>query len=450
MPDADHTDPLVSWPDAARLRRLLPSALDVAGLASRSVADFAGAINEHLLASGGAPRTWVLDADRVAAAYGSDRLLRQHGRPVQMFGELSGFFRTHDGWIRTHANYPHHRRRLCEVTGLDETATAAEFAAAVAMLDARAVEEAAWAAGALAVRVRDPGEWSAPAEVIVAESLPQRQSVQTGVPRRPREGRSSPLAGIRILDLTRVIAGPVATRSLALLGADVLRVDPPGMPEIAVQHVDTGQGKRSTLIDGSSSSGLRALDALLADADVLVSGYRPGAIESFGLTLPPGLVHATVDAWGEVAGWRGRRGFDSLVQAVTGISMIESKSSESAPNALGSSSSLDPDASRRVPGALPVQALDHSAGYRLAAAVVRALTSQVADPAGWRISVSLAGVAAELLSGERPGAVVEKAALSADVVVTHGDFTTARPAFAEFADYPAPAHPLGADEPEWA
>jgi crotonobetainyl-CoA:carnitine CoA-transferase CaiB-like acyl-CoA transferase len=427
MLDADPTDPLVLGPDSARLRRLLPSALDVAGLATRSVADLAGAINEHLVASGDSPRGWDLDADRIAAAYGSDRLLRQHGESVQMFAELSGFFRTRDGWIRTHANYPHHRRRLCEAVGVQEPASAAEFAAAVEVLDASAIEEAAWPAGALAVRVREPGEWVAPVAVVAAESLPQGDSLR----RRRHDGGGAPLDGFRVLDLTRVIAGPVASRSLALLGADVLRVDPPAMPEIPLQHVDTGQGKRSTAIDAATSSGLATLDALLAEADVLISGYRPGAIEGLGLTLPSGLVHASVDAWGDVSGWRGRRGFDSLVQAVTGISRIESKSSG-------------------IPGALPVQALDHSAGYRLAAAVVRALTSQMDDPAGWRIFASLAGVAAELLAGGRADAVPERAGLRDDVVVTHGEFTTARPAFAEFTDYAAPAHPLGADEPEWA
>jgi crotonobetainyl-CoA:carnitine CoA-transferase CaiB-like acyl-CoA transferase len=429
-------DPFVIAPDSARLRRLLPSALDVAGLASRSVANFAGAINAYLVAAGGSPRRWVLDADRIAGAYGSDRLLRQNGEPVQMFAELSGFFRTRDGWIRTHANYPHHRRRLCEAIGLDVAATASDFAAAVAVLDASAVEEAAWRVGALAVRVRKPGELAPPADVVTREVLAGRGTS----PRRGRDRDAAPLGGIRVLDLTRVIAGPVATRSLALFGADVLRVDPPAMPEISVQHIDTGQGKRSTFLDGASPAGRAMLDELLADADVLISGYRPGAIEALGLRLPPGVVHATVDAWGETEGWLGRRGFDSLVQAVTGISMIESTWPQ------GTSGSP----SSRVPGALPVQALDHSAGYRIASAVVEALTSRFDDPSGRRISISLAGVAAGLLSGDRFEEPPGRATLPDDVVVTHGEFTTARPAFAEFADYPAPAHPLGADEPRWA
>jgi crotonobetainyl-CoA:carnitine CoA-transferase CaiB-like acyl-CoA transferase len=201
------------------------------------------------------------------------------------------------------------------------------------------------------------------------------------------------------------------------------------MPELPLQHVDTGQGKRSSMIDATGARGRAELDALLLDADVLVTGYRPGAIEALGLDLPPGLVHATVDAWGDVDGWHGRRGFDSLVQAVTGISLIESRTT--------------------APGALPVQALDHSAGYRLAAAVVRALAVQVDDPSGSRIFVSLAGVASELLNGERREGTVSRSELADGVTVTHGEYTTARPAFVEFGDYAAPAHPLGADAPTW-
>jgi crotonobetainyl-CoA:carnitine CoA-transferase CaiB-like acyl-CoA transferase len=419
------SDPLVSLPDHDRLRRLLPSALDVAGLASRSVADFAGSINAFLRVSGREQLRWVLDADRIAAAYGSDRLLRQHGRPVTMFAELSGFFRARDGWIRTHANYPHHRRALCEAIGLTDTVTVDQFSDAVSTLDTSVIEHAAWSAGALAVRVREPGEWTPPADAVATAVSDGRR----GQPRRAADESAAPLAGIRVLDLTRVIAGPVATRSLALLGADVLRIDPPSMPELPLQHVDTGQGKRSSMIDATGARGRAELDALLLDADVLVTGYRPGAIEALGLDLPPGLVHATVDAWGDVDGWHGRRGFDSLVQAVTGISLIESRTT--------------------APGALPVQALDHSAGYRLAAAVVRALAVQVDDPSGSRIFVSLAGVASELLNGERREGTVSRSELADGVTVTHGEYTTARPAFVEFGDYAAPAHPLGADAPTW-
>jgi CoA transferase family III len=258
-----------------------------------------------------------------------------------------------------------------------------------------------------------------------------RQRVATSVER--------PLAGIRILDLTRVIAGPVATRSLALLGADVLRLDSPRLPEIPWQHRDTGQGKRSVSVDAATPEGLRLLDGLLRDADVLVTGYRPGAIEELGLMLPPGIVHATVDAWGGDGPWHGRRGFDSIVQAASGTAFLEAAS--------------EPDGRPR-PGALPVQALDHSSGYLLAAAIVDSLAASVDSGCGARLGVSLARVGALLVAagqGDRPDATSAAAcaAILDDDVVTHDGVTTARPALAEYDDYPWPAHPLGSDVPAW-
>ncbi|MFE7838520.1 CoA transferase, partial [Streptomyces sp. NPDC057474] len=194
-------------------------------------------------------------------------------------------------------------------------------------------------------------------------------------------------AGVRVLDLTRVIAGPVATRTLALLGADVLRVDPPGMPEILDQHADTGFGKRSATLDLAADPG--AFEALLADADVVVTGYRPGALDRFGLSPEalterrPGLVVAQLSAWGAYGPWAGRRGFDSLVQVASGIATVEG--------------------SVEQPGALPAQALDHGTGYLLAAAVLRALTERL-DGGGSRVvRLALARTAAWLTDGIERG-----------------------------------------------
>lgn len=123
---------------------------------------------------------------------------------------------------------------------------------------------------------------------------------------------------MRVLDLTRVIAGPVATRTLALLGADVLRVDCPRLPESADAHADTGMGKCSTLLDLSAAGDRRTFADLLGSADVVILGYRPGALEALGLdTLlarRPGLVVAQLCAWGWSGPWAVRRGFDSLAQ----------------------------------------------------------------------------------------------------------------------------------------
>jgi len=169
-----------------------------------------------------------------------------------------------------------------------------------------------------------------------------------------------PCGGLRVLDLTRVIAGPVGTRMLAALGAQVLRVDPPALPELELQVLDGMVGKGSAHLDLATDAGRDAIERLLAGADVLVLGYRPGALAAFGLDAHalgerhPHLVTVTLSAWGDVGPWATRRGFDSLVQAACGIAL-----------ACGQDG---------APGALPVQALDHATGYLLAAAALRGLT----------------------------------------------------------------------------
>jgi crotonobetainyl-CoA:carnitine CoA-transferase CaiB-like acyl-CoA transferase len=239
------------------------------------------------------------------------------------------------------------------------------------------------------------------------------------------------LRGFRVLDLTRVIAGPVATRTLALLGAEVLRVDPPHLPEIEAQHVDTGQGKTTALLDLRDRASRRTLADLLEGADVLVTGYRPGALDRFGLddAAGSGLVTGRVSAWGGTGPWEHRRGFDSIVQAVSGIALVEGG---------------------EKPGALPAQALDHASGYLLAAAVVDALTARSRDGRGRDVSVSLARTAAWLLAADGRVPEARKATLPGpETLATHGGNTTARPALAGYADYPHPARPWGADQPGW-
>jgi crotonobetainyl-CoA:carnitine CoA-transferase CaiB-like acyl-CoA transferase len=249
---------------------------------------------------------------------------------------------------------------------------------------------------------------------------------------------------MRVLDLTRVIAGPVATRTLALLGADVLRIDPRDLPEPEWHHLDSGHGKRSALLDLAAPEDRRVFDRLLSSADVVVTGYRAGALDRLGLSPEaliarrPGLVVARLTAWGADGAAADRRGFDSLVQAASGIAWIESA-----------------DGAR--PGALPAQALDHSAGYLMAAGVVRALHRARAEGGSWIIDVSLRRVAAELLgmpradepepAGNLPGA----ASHVQEFAVEELHVTTSAPALA-YADGPeafAPPRRWGRDAPEW-
>ncbi|MFJ6081688.1 CoA transferase [Streptomyces sp. NPDC092369] len=335
------------------------------------------------------PRVRV-DDGAVATAFVSERHLLVDGRAPQTFAPLSRFWRTSDGWVRTHANYPHHRAHL--LTALGVPADVDAVAAALAERSSAEVEEAVYAAGGLAVALRTAREWAAheQAVAVAARPLVERERLDAAHARvlAPITGTPPlPAAGLRVLDLTRVIAGPVATRTLALLGADVLRVDAPRLPELPDQHTDTGFGKRSTKLDLAADR--RTFEELLAAADVVVTGYRPGALDRFGLSPEalaerrPGVVVAQLSAWGAYGPWRGRRGFDSLVQVATGIAALEG--------------------SPERPGALPAQALDHGTGYLLAAAVLRALTEQSYEGGSRCVRLSLARTAEWLVHGVGAG-----------------------------------------------
>ncbi|SBT40331.1 CoA transferase [Micromonospora auratinigra] len=367
----------------------LPARLPVTGLAVGCVAA-AGLAAAELAGARGRAVTAPLTVDSraVAVAFTSERHLRLDGRSFDGFAPLSRFWPTADGWVRTHANYPHHRARLLTACGLDparpdDDALTAAVAQRIRALPAATVEERVVAVGGLAVAVRTPAAWDAHPQGVAAATTPLvRLGTDAPTPPRtlpaPPDGR--PAAGVRVLDLTRVIAGPVATRFLALLGADVLRVDPPGLPEITAQHLDTGSGKRSTLLDLARDADRERFEALLAGADVVVTGYRPGALDRLGHSPEalrrhrPDLVVARLAAWGDGGPWAGRRGFDSLVQAATGIADTQ----------------RHPDG---TPGVLPAQALDHGSGYLLAAGVLRALALRTRHGGARSVGVSLARVA---------------------------------------------------------
>jgi crotonobetainyl-CoA:carnitine CoA-transferase CaiB-like acyl-CoA transferase len=439
--------------EAAELQRVHPdgepplsSALNVPGLARDAVAVASLAAAQwadHLSPRpDGRPRGVRLDGNRIFTAFTSERHLLVDGVTPDPWAPLSGFWQAADGWVRTHANYPHHRDRLLTALNLPPGTGPEAFAARVRSTAARQVEARTYAAGGIAVAVRDPGQgltdWGGN-----PEAPPLTRTVLGPGPARFRGSAgtdpAAPLAGLRVLDLTRVIAGPVATRTLALLGADVLRIDSPAVPELPWQHLDTGAGKRSTLLDLSHSADRQRFRELLNDAHVVVAGYRPGALERFGLEPQmlardhPGLVLARLSAWGGTGPWAGRRGFDSIVQAVTGISVLESA-----------------DGTR--PGALPAQALDHSAGYLLAGAVLSTLRLQQETGGTWLVETSLAGTAAELLRHTRAHRTGAAPGPPTTGTTPDGRLTTALPApsYENGPDgWPSPARPWGGDPPRW-
>ncbi|WP_406461274.1 CoA transferase [Streptomyces sp. NBC_01622] len=331
-----------------------------------------------------------VDDGAVATAFVSERHLLIDGRAPVSFAPLSRFWRTADGWVRTHANYPHHRARLLGALRLPGDTSMEDVADVLAERSASEVEETVYAAGGLAVALRTAAEWAVHPQGVAVTGRPlvERERLDTARARAlpPLDGDPLlPAAGLRVLDLTRVIAGPVATRTLALLGADVLRVDAPRLPEDPDAHADTGFGKRSARLDLGLAADRRTFEELLGQADVVVTGYRPGALDRFGLAPEaladrrPGLIVAQLSAWGAYGPWGERRGFDSLVQVATGIAASEG--------------------SPERPGALPAQALDHGTGYLLAASVLRALTDRSEQGCGLVLRLALARTAAWLTTG---------------------------------------------------
>jgi crotonobetainyl-CoA:carnitine CoA-transferase CaiB-like acyl-CoA transferase len=186
-----------------------------------------------------------------------------------------------------------------------------------------------------------------------------------------------PLAGIRVLDLTRVLAGPVAGRTLAEHGADVLRItskDLPGFPDSV--DIDTGHGKLSADLDLHSAEGRGQLEALTTEADVFLQSYRPGALDALGFSperlaqLRPGIVYVTLSAYSHVGPWAGRRGFDSLIQSASGF--VDEQSGGATP-----------------PRHLPAQVLDYVTGYLLAFGAMVALRRRAREGGSWLVRCSL-------------------------------------------------------------
>jgi len=316
--------------------------------------------------------------------------------------ELSGFFPAADGWVRLHGNYPHHAAAIEQSLGAGRRE---DVVRAVAGLAAQEVEDRIVAAGGVAAVVRTEQAWAAHPHGRATHHDPWCTTTPGDERRRPRAA-GLPLAGVRVLDLTRVIAGPTCSQVLACLGADVLRVDPPQRPELRDQYLSNGMGKRSAEVD-LGSVGNRLHTDVLPYADVVLLGYRPGSLSRYGLEVDalraqhPGLVVATLSAWGEHGPWGRRSGFDSIVQAATGIAQA----------------CAGPDGR---PGALPVQALDHSTGYVLATEVMTLL----ADSRGGAVQVNLLGAARSLLARPRRPAGEDPVVLDVPRVVVRSPYGT--------------------------
>lgn len=365
----------------------LPSVFATTDLAAAAVAVAGGAV-ARLIRESGHPEPGVQVDAVLASRWFAASLVPDGWTPPPVWDAVAGDYATADGWIRLHTNAAHHRAAALSVLGCAPEREA--VATAVAEVDADELEGAVVAAGGCAAAMRSEAAWRAhdQGRAVAAEPVLHHTVAGEG-PRRDARPPERPLAGVRVLDLTRVLAGPVATRLLAGLGADVVRVDPPEWDEATIVPEVT-RGKRCVRLDLSRHDELDQLLSLLDGADILVHGYRPGALEGLGLgrevrdRRAPGLVDVALDAYGWTGPWAGRRGFDSLVQMSSGIAhtgMVRTGAEGPTP--------------------LPVQALDHATGHLLAAAALHGWADRVGDGVGSTWRTSLARVASVLAAGPR-------------------------------------------------
>ena len=372
----------------------LASAFSVSDLAQASIGSAGAALSELVGALDGAGLPPVRVHRDLASAWFAASLRPLDFELPPAWDALAGDYATRDGWIKLHTNAPRHRTAVLDALGVSPSR--AEVARATRGWKGAELESAVVAAGGAAATMRTHGEWldHPQGRAVSAEPLMARQPVPGGRPGVSEwKGTSDrPLLGVRVLDLTRVLAGPVATRLLAGWGADVLRIDPPGWDEPALAPEVT-LGKHCARLNLRTPAGRDRLLTLLGSADIMVHGYRSDALERLGLGADarsecrPGLVDVSLDAYGWSGPWSTRRGFDSLVQMSTGIA-------ETGRRAAG--------VERPVP--LPVQALDHATGYLLAGAAITGLARRLTDGTGSRWRTSLARVASLLVeAGRDPG-----------------------------------------------
>jgi CoA transferase family III len=355
------------------------AAFAVTDVASAAVATAALAVAELLREAHGVRSSIVVDR-RMSSMWFAGSLRPLGWRPPAS-DPIAGDYSTRDGWIRLHTNAPAHRAAVERVLGASDDRTA--IARKVARWSKWDLEQSVVEAGGCAAEMRSMIEWQQHPQghAVAAESLVQITRLDRVATRNWSLGAARPLQGLRVLDLTRVLAGPVASRFLAGYGAEVLRIDPPEWDEPSLVPEVT-LGKRCARLNLREPSARTTFEHLLSSADVLLHGYRPGALEGLGYDKPtrgrlsPGLVDVTLDAYGWSGPWATRRGFDSLVQMSSGIADCGMKR-----------------AGAHMPIPLPVHALDHATGYLMAAVAIRGVAARLTRGQGSTARLSLARTA---------------------------------------------------------
>ena len=449
--------------DAAALDRVrltgaepqIPSSFRVAVAGQTTIAAAGLAAAEIWRLRSGETQDVHVDLRHAVAECRSERYLRLDDKPPPpAWDAIAGVYRTGDNrFVRCHTNFPHHRDAVCKVLGCE--AERDKVQAALMQWKGEDFETAAYAAGGVVALMRSYDEWSALPQAHALAQLPliSIEKIGEGPPKPWPQASSNndrPLSGLRVLDLSRVIAGPVAGRTLAAHGADVLLVSGPELPAIDWLTIDTGRGKLTTFIELKSVTGRARLRELLEDADIFSQGYRPHALAVLGFApedaakINPGIVYVTLSAYGHTGPWAGRRGFDSLVQTTTGFNHAE-----------GRAAGLD------GPKELPAQMLDHATGYLMAFGAMVARARQARDGGSWHVRVSLAQTGRWLWNLGRLDSGLDTPDLTGEAV--HASFIESMPSgfgmlkavrhSALLSNTPAqwsrPAMPLGSHPAQW-
>lgn len=360
---------------------VLPSSFAVGAAAQATIAAAALAACE-LGHQRGVPRQQVA-VDMAHAALECTGWFSLDGRVPDLWDAFSGLYRCADGHVRIHANFKHHREGALQLLGLD-AATATRADAEQALMRWRAIdfETAAAERGLVATALRRFADWDATPQgrAIAAQPLFTLERIGDAAPLGlpPLRADQRPLAGLRVLDLTRILAGPVGGRALAAHGADVLLLNSPHLPNIEA-IAETSRGKLSAHVDLQTDAGRATLRGLAAEAHVFSQGYRPGGLAARGFgpaelaALRPGIVYVSLTAYGTQGPWAARRGFDSLVQTAMGFNHAEGEA-----------------AGDGKPRPLPMQILDEATGYLMAFGAATALRRQQREGGSWHVQVSLA------------------------------------------------------------
>ncbi|MBI3698918.1 MAG: CoA transferase [Afipia sp.] len=429
---------------------ILPSSFRVAAAAQVTIAAAGLAAAQIWKARSGEAQTVSVDMLHAAIECRSERYLRVDDKPPPpAWDAIAGVYKTGDGrFVRLHTNFPHHRDNVCKVLACKPERE--DVQRALMGWEAETFETAAYAGGCVVAMMRSPDEWLATPQATEIAKLPLLAIEKIGeAPPRSWPKGERPLSELRVLDLSRVIAGPVAGRTLAAHGADVMLVASPNLPSIPWLVIDTGRGKQSVFVDLKTAQGRGTLRHLLASADIFSQGYRPQSLAALGFSpedaarINPGIVYVSLSAYGHVGPWAGRRGFDSLVQTSTGFNHAE-----------GRAAGID------GPKELPAQMLDHATGYLMAFGAMMAKARQAREGGSWHVRVSLAqtarwlwnlgriegGLATPDIAGEVVKPLIEKSPsgfgeLSA---VRHIAVMSRTP-----ARWGRPAMPLGSHRPEW-